>query len=276
MSKLTNIFTQFETTIKKSSPEIATGLGIGLGGCTVFLAVKATPKALMLMEEKKREINHDILESAKENGEETAERITKLKPIDVVKTTWKCYIPAAVTATVSVGCLIGANRTSARRNAALAAAYTISETALSEYKEKVIETIGEKKEKTVREAVAKSRLEKNPIENKEIVITGTGEVTCYDVWSGRYFKSDRNTLERVVNELNKRMIDSFNSYISLNEFYYAIGLSATKIGNELGWRLDGDKKLIEIEYDTNIASDGTPCLVIDFKTRPEYGFDTWM
>lgn len=270
---LSKMFGTAACVLKKHSPEILTGMGIiGMVG-TVVLSVEATPKALVLMEEKKREINHDILEEAKANGDDVCQKVDKLKPIDVVKTTWRCYIPATVLGVASIGCLIGASSVNARRNAALAAAYTISETALKEYKSKVIETIGEKKTEKVESSVAQAKLDSDPIEKKEIIITDKGDVTCYDVWSGRYFKSSMDELNRIVNELNKRMLDSYYGYISLNEFYEAVGLSATKVGNDLGWKLDGGRNLIELNFDSQIATDGTPCLVVDFDTRPVYEFD---
>lgn len=270
---LSKMFGTAACVLKKHSPEILTGMGIiGMVG-TVVLSVEATPKALVLMEEKKREINHDILEEAKANGDDVCQKVDKLKPIDVVKTTWRCYIPATVLGVASIGCLIGASSVNARRNAALAAAYTISETALKEYKSKVIETIGEKKTEKVESSIAQAKLDSDPIEKKEIIITDKGAVTCYDVWSGRYFKSSMDELNRIVNELNKRMLDSYYGYISLNEFYEAVGLSATKVGNDLGWKLDGGRTLIELNFDSQIATDGTPCLVVDFDTRPVYEFD---
>ena len=108
------------------------------------VALKATPKALELINEKKQEYDVD-----------------KLKALDVVKTTWKCYVPATVTGSLSIACLIGASSVNFRRNAALATAYRLSETALSEYREKVVETIGEKKEQNIRESVAKEQIKKN-------------------------------------------------------------------------------------------------------------------
>lgn len=274
MSKLnlSNITKQIAVTFKRKSPEILTGVGIGLGACTVGLAVKATPKALMLMEEKKREINNDIRDEAKAAGQVECERIDKLKPMDMVKVTWKCYIPAAATGIASVACLVGASSTNARRNAALAAAYTISESALKDYKNKVVEVVGEKKEKEVRDAVAKEKIEKDPVKNKEIIITEKGETRCYDALSGRYFKSDIDILNKAVNELNRKMIDQ--TYMSLNDYYYAIDLPSIKIGDALGWRVD--QGLIELDFSAQLSEDGIPCLVIDFVDAPKYDFDKWL
>lgn len=274
MSKinLSNITKQIGSTLKRKSPEILTGMGIGLGACTVVLAVKATPKALMLVEEKKREINRDILEEAKANGDEQCQRIDKLTPLDTVKVTWKCYIPAAVTGLASVTCLVGASTTNARRNAALAAAYTLSETARIDYKKKVAEVVGEKKEREVRDAIAKDKIERNPVESKEIIFTEKGETRCYDSLSGRYFKSDIDMLNRAVNELNRKMIDQ--TYMSLNDYYYEIGLPEIKIGYKLGWRVD--QGLIKLDFSSQLCNDGVPCVVVDFEETPKYEFDMFL
>ena len=50
-------------------------------------------------------------------------------------------------------------------------------------------------------------------------------------------------------------------YISLNEFYYAIGLDGIKVGEDLGWNIDTG--YIELDFSSQLAKDDTPCLVID-------------
>ena len=150
----------------KRSPEILTGIGIAGMITTTVMAVKATPKALVLIEREKNRVNHENLEEAKRSGCEECNQISHLEPLEIVKITWKCYIPAGITCFVSMACLIGASSVNLRRNSALAMAYTLSESTLRDYQKKVVETIGEKKEQTVRDAVAKEHVEKNPIENK--------------------------------------------------------------------------------------------------------------
>ena len=242
-------------TAVKHSPEILVGIGIAGMITTTVLAVRATPKALCLLEEKK-----------KESGTEA------LTPVETVKTAWKPYVPALVSGTMSVACLIGASSVSARRNAALAAAYTFSEATLRDYREKVVETIGEKKEQAVRDAVAKDKMEKNPVSNHEVLITEKGNTLCYDTLSGRYFRSDIDQIKKAENELNRRMRDEM--YISLNEFYYEIGLENVKLGEDLGWNIqDG---YIDLSYSSQLASDGTPCLVVDYKYAPRYDYRALM
>ncbi len=269
---LSKVAKSVTTGLKKRSPEILTGIGIvGMVSATV-LAVRSTPRALELIEDEKRKRNRELIDEAKELGLDNCERLEKLKPVEVVKTTWKCYIPAAITGAMSIMCLVGASTVNARRNAALAAAYTLTETTLKEYRQKVVDTIGDKKEKVVREAISKDHIDKDPVGDKEIIFTDKGDTLCYDVLSGRYFKSDVDKLNKAVNEINRRMIN--NTYISLNEFYYEIGLSGTKLGNDLGWRID--QGTLELDFSAQLASDGTPCLVMDYLKTPEYNFDRWL
>lgn len=252
------LFKDIRVTMSKHSPEILTGLGIAGMITTTVLAVKATPKALNLIEDRKEELDLHPSE--------------KLHPMEVVKVSWKCYIPAAITGVSSVACLIGASSVNARRNAALATAYNLSTTALAEYKEKVIETIGEKKEQVVRDKVAEERLKKEPVNQSAIIVSGKGSTRCFDTITKQRFTSDIETIRRIVNDLNERMING-EDYISLNEFYYELGIDGTSIGDELGWNITHGK--IKVDFNAQLDSDGVPCIVIDYVVAPEYGFNRY-
>ena len=250
---ISNFFKKAGQAIQKHSPEILTGIAVVSGITSTVLAVKATPKAMRLLEE-----------AREEKGEELTAKET-------VKTAWKCYIPATLSGAASISCMIGAQSVNTRRSAALATAYKLSEEAFSIYKDKVVETIGEKKEEEIRSKVAKERIDRNPVDNREVIITGSGAVLCYDVMSGRYFESDIETLRRIQNDLNMRMINGF-SYVTLSEFYDELGLRHTKTSDELGWNLNRDGQ-IDIRFDTELTEDNRPCVVVDFGCRPDYNFD---
>jgi ribosomal protein L9 len=247
-----------QTLVSKHSPELLTGLGIAGMITTTVLAVKATPKALDLIEQKREELY--------------PESTQKLSPAETVKATWKCYVPAAVTGVTSVACLIGASSVNARRNAALATAYNLSATALSEYKEKVIETIGEKKEQAIRDKVAEEQVKKEPVNNSAIIVTSNGNTRCFDMATKRRFTSDIEQIKRIVNELNRRMING-DDYCSLNDFYYELGLDRCDVGDELGWNVT--RGLIEIEFSAQLDTDGVPCIVLNYAVAPKRGFNSW-
>lgn len=271
MNKLNvaSIAKSIRVSVAKHSPEILTGLGIAGWFTATILVAKATPKAIARVEEEKKRLERVRIDESKNAGYDICAPITKLTPIETFKATWKCYIPAAVTATVSTACLIGASSVNMRRNAALATAYTLSETALHEYRGKVIETIGEKKEQAVREAIAKDRIDQNPVSTREIIITEKGNTLCYDLWTDRYFRSDIDMIKRAVNELNRRMRSEL--YISLNEFYAEIGLKPTKSGDHMGWNID--RGYIDIHFTPHLDDNGSPCLAIEFYTAPQYDYD---
>jgi hypothetical protein len=235
-------------------------MGMGIAGMitTTVLAVKATPKALLLIEEKKEELEVD-----------------KLAPVDVVKATWKCYVPAAVSGVASIACLIGSNSVNAKRNAALATAYKLSETAFSDYRGKVVETFGEKKERTVRDKVSEEQVKRNPVDRTNVIVTGKGETLFFEPLSSRYFYSDLEKIKRAENKLNKDIIcDPFDAGVTVNDFYKEIGLPTTATGDSLGWKLG---YLIDIYPSAQMAEEGTehegePCIVINYSNPPQYDF----
>jgi hypothetical protein len=256
MSKesMTKIIKGIRMTIGKRSPEILTGIGIAGMITTTVLAVKATPKALMLIEDAQYEKGDSLTASEK------------------VKTAWKPYIPSVVTGVASITCLIGASSVNAKRNAALATAYELSKTALTEYKEKVVEEIGEKKEKVIREKINQDHLDKNPVSKSNVVITNNGEQLFYDGVSGRYFKSDIETIKAAINKVNRDMV--YSNYISLSEFYDELEIEHTSVSDDLGWNLDNG--LIEIDFNSRITDDGRSCITLEYAVAPRYDFSKLM
>ena len=238
--------------LERHAPEILTGIGVAGMVTTTILAVKATPKACLLINDRKDELE-----------------VEKLRATELIKTTWKCYIPAIMTCGVSIACLVGASSVNFKRNAALATAYKLSEAALSEYKDAVIEAIGEKKEQSVRDKVAEERLKKNPVSKSEIIVTGNGTTLCYDPVGNSYFKSNIQQIESAKNKLNARMLSE--NYVSLNDFYDELGIGPTKLGDDLGWDIYKDG-LVEIAFSSQLAEDGTPCLVMDYSIAPRYEY----
>lgn len=252
---LTKFVKETQMLMSKHSPEILTGIGIAGMITTVVLAVKATPKAMELIDSEKRDD-------------------TPLTTTEVVKVAWKPYIPAAISGTVSIACLIGANSVNAKRNAALATAYKLSEAALSEYKDKVVEVIGEKKEKVVREKIAEDRLEKNPVNNSQIFMTDKGNTLFLEPISGQYFRSDIEIVKKTINELNESMLNDPFGYLSVNDLYDALGLEQTSTGDDLGWCVS--KGIIKYDIHAKIAKNGEPCIVLDYTNAPVYDYNKFV
>lgn len=250
--KLSNTLNSIKNNINKNSPQILVGLGIaGMIGSTI-LAVKVTPKAVELLKEEKEKTNLDDLD---------------LKTTFL--TTWKLYIPSFITGALSVGCIIGGTCINKKRHAALAMAYSLSERSYRTYRDKVIETIGERKEKKIRDEIAQEGVSTD--EKRQIIITPKGQTLLKDSISGRYFRSDLDTLRKAMNELNREM--THQNYISLNRFYSTIGLDGIKNGDYIGWNID--RGLIEFEFSTCITDTDEPCIVVGYTVDPKEGFDRY-
>lgn len=273
---ITQIAKNLGGVISKNSPTILTGMAVaGLVTTTIF-GIRATPKAIALIdshlwgkyeeEDPKGDLTFAEWLGVDEEGYSWEARVNYLNKREIVRLTWKLYLPTIAMGIATIACVIGANRISLRRNAALASLYGLTEAAFKEYQTKVVETIGKNKELKIRDEVSADRIKKNPLGENEVIFTGKGEVMCYDSLSGRYFKSDIEQIRRTVNGLNRDLLSDM--FLTVNEFYYAIGLSGIKLGDQMGW--DIDKGLLEVDFSAQLSEDGEPCLVLNYGVEPRY------
>lgn len=268
--------------VEQKSPAILTGIGIGsFVGCAI-LAVKATPKAIQLMDRKAQEKYGEFLRTDGKTAYETYEEwlevddqllihpsvyFNVLTPVEVVKSTWKAYIPAVGLGVVGIVCLIGAARVSSARNAAFAGAASIAEKALYEYQQKVVDILGEDKANEIRDELAKDRVVKIDAAdisgNNETVCSRPGGSWIYDPVTDRKWKSDLETVRAAMNDFNHDLIGGV--YGTLNDWYYCLGVKGVSIGDDLGWCSD---KLLDIRFSAMVLDNGEPAIVLDYETLP--------
>lgn len=183
-----------------------------------------------------------------------------------VQLVWKRYIPAAGIATTTVVCIIAGATVAGRRNAALIAAYSVSENMFNEYKDKVVEQFGEGKEMKVRDAIAKDHIDQNPPSN-QVVILGDGEVLCFEAITGRYFTSTVQTIRAAENKINYQINNDM--YATQNEFFELIGLPATGMGESMGWN---NGTPLEVQISSILTEDEKPALHIGYRRLPVPNF----
>ena len=247
----TKLVQQFTTKMTRTSPAVLTGIAVAGLVATVVLAVKATPKALLLIEEQE------------------VEKEAYLTPKEIVATAWKEYIPTVIMGGVTVACIIGANTMHTRRTAALAGLYSLTEKTLKEYKQKVVEIAGPKEMRVIQDDLAKDKIIANPVNLENVLITGHGTTLCYDALSGRYFRSDIETIRQALNKLSRDMMSE--TTISLNQVYSELNIAQTKLGEIAGWHIDDG--LIEPHFSSQLTENGDPCLVMDFIEEPRYNLN---
>ena len=267
-----NLIKSVTKIFSKRSAEILIGVGIAGGITTTVLAVNATPKALQLIEEeRKNRIRNATVAEARKWSEEGGVKFT---PMEYVKLCWKPFLPVVITGALSISCIICADSIHKKRNAALASLCQLSTTAFTEYKDKVVETIGIEQEKAIREEVAKEKVNKSLSNGTQILITGNGKSLFYEPLSDRYFESDLETIRKIVNDLNWKMSYGSEMYISLSELYDELGLKHTRISDSIGWKISDGNIDLDITT-TQLSDDGRPCIVLDFLKAPTYDFDKY-
>lgn len=233
-----------------NSPTILTVLGVTGVVTTAFLTGKASFKAANIIADEQYRL--DLFEKSH-----------PLEPKEKFILVWKAYIPAVGTGVLSIVCIVGANHIGSRRAAAVAAAYTISEKAFTEYKDKVVERMGAPKEQDLRDEIAQDRVNRNPSGERNIIVTGRGEVLCYDAFSDRYFESSMEELKKAQNDINYKILSEM--YASLGDFYDKIGLASTSYSEEVGWTTDIP---LELMLSGTLSEDQRPCISMDFRKAP--------
>ncbi len=247
--------------LSKHSPTILTTLGVSSMLTSTFLAVKATPKVCNSIK---------IYEKAmsEQNNEEY-----KATLYEKVKYNWKEYIPSILTGVTGIACIFGANHINKKRNALLTAAYTISESTLLKYKDKIVKDFGEEKAKqidrNIREEIKKEK--KNDIHHK-LNDTDNKQFTIIDTFSGLKMPKGTtlNKIDEVINQINKIM--NYDMYVSAEEWYDRLGFkNIPECANDVGWNLsDG---LIEITQNPGLDEDGVPVLKISFIDNPKHEYN---
>lgn len=231
-----------------NSPAILSGIAVAGTVATAYLTGKATFKAAEVLA-----MNESIT--------------VPLTNRERVELTWKLYIPAATTGLLTVASIIAATQIGIRRTAAVAAAYSLMEKGFDEYKEKMKEKLGPKKEQAARDEIAQARVDGNPA-SSQIIIVGRGDVLCYEIFTGRYFRSDMESLRKAANDINHQVNNDF--YASLTDFYDILGLPSTGISDDVGWNA-GEQ--LELAFSAVIGEDSVPAIAFNYSISPIRGYN---
>jgi len=183
---------------------------------------------------------------------------------------YKEYIPTVISGGLGIFSIFYSNKLHLKRNAALASVAAVGNAAYKEYRSIVRDRLGKKEEQKIKEEVIENRIRKDTKRNF-IECKNTGTSLCYDSMSGRYFYSDINALKSGINNINAMIINKGEA--SLNDFYYLIGLSETKIGNEVGWSQRTMEAtclvtLAEFNLEPKLTDDGEPCIALVYDVYP--------
>lgn len=245
----------------RNAPVIFAGVAIGGVITTGVLAYQAGIKA------------NEILKEMEE--EKRAKRLAEgvIQDVDIpmkekVLACWKVCAPAVISGVLTIGAIVISARISEKRRAALMTLYAMSEASLKEYQKKVGETVGEKKERSIRDSINADHVSKADIPPWDDDVLPSGDVCCYDKMTGRYFFSSTEKINRAVAEINE-MIYGGDMCVSLNEFYGILNnpkLPQCELGDTVGWNIDANCRPY---FTCTLTSDMKPCLVLDWSNGHE-------
>ncbi len=251
---MNNLLSKSQLFLKRNSGTILTCVSaVGVIATTVT-AVRATPKALSLLEK-----------ARKENPEE-------LSKLDIVKIAGPAYIPSVVLGVSTLACIFGANILNQRSQASLMSAYALLDSGYKDYRKKVDNLFGEEGGAQVRAEIAKDKYEEQPVKVHD------GNLLYYDFYSGRYFEATPSFVKTAEYELNRKLMMDDCAY--LNEWYYLLDVEPLKHGLDFGWSTCANSDMywqtwIDFHHEKVVMDDGLECIIISFMQEPYSNFEDY-
>ncbi|QEQ93920.1 hypothetical protein SEA_KARDASHIAN_55 [Streptomyces phage Kardashian] len=243
--------------VKAHSPSLLVGAGVVSVVGSVVLACRATLKL------------NDVLEKAEDELREfepKAEGELKKKTFGVQLQTAieiaKLYAPSAVLLTAGISAIAGSHAILKKRNAGLAAAYTVIDQQFKGYRKRVVADQGAEKDHEYftgveeREVVKDTKdgpvVEKVKGVDQEALLNADPETTYARVFHGPILDDDgvlvhagnkhwstipnqnQFTLQMIQSELNDLL--RLQGYVFLNQAYDLLGFEPTAAGQIVGWK----------------------------------------
>ena len=244
------------------SSALYTAVGVTSGFGSVISGIAVTPENVRKLDNEKAE----------------RERLgyPQMTLWEIVKMVGPSYIPCILLFGTSAACFILNTLKAERKIATLAGLYSMSEKSFEEYRNKVRDMFGERKEAKVRDEVASDKAKLAAGNTVAYIYTGDGNYPCLDAWSNTKFRSSQLAIERARVEVLDRLRNEM--YISLAEVYDEMNLPLRRDQNnrvlidysDIGWKDSDDLQFI---YTYTCDNTGEPMMVITFSPSPHTDFN---
>ncbi|SFU32552.1 DUF6353 family protein [Butyrivibrio sp. INlla21] len=259
--------------IREAMPTVLFISGIAGIFVSEIMAARDTLKAEKVLtgEIKVKMADDDSPEPYADNAKVTVLCTTKPQYAkEVVKATWKCYIPTLVSTILTCTALIASNRLTAKQVALLSSAVASGGALVQKYRKQIVERFGEEPLKEIDKAVAQATLkESNPpcISTSGAVSysefdpkDGDEECLFFDPFTKIKFRSTKLAVFGAKYYLNRNF--ALGGNVPLEMFY-----------NFLGIELPEEYKYCEWDCDI-LAEDGYVWIDIDFTKSDEVDPET--
>ena len=254
--KLMNVYNGVKGKVEKHSPEILMGVGVVGVIATTVTACRATMKLNDILDE--CEETRDKIKSVQENpayddrySDEDAQKDLTINYVQTGVKIAKLYAPSVALGVLSVGCLVGSHSVMQKRNAALSAAYLTVDKSFKEYKQRVIDRVGEEVEKEIRYGIKAEEVVETVTDEdgNETTVTETVKMMNPNLYSdyARFF-DEASPYWQKDPEYNLVFLKAQQQYANdllrakgrlfLNDVYDMLGIEKTKAGQIVGWVYD--------------------------------------
>ena len=251
-TKLMNVYNGVKGKVEKHSPEILMGVGVAGVITTTVMACRATMKLddILVEAAETREKIKEVAENPAYEDKYTEEDAKKDLVINYTQTAVKVaklYAPAVAVGVISVGCLLGSHDILRKRNAALSAAYLTVDKSFKEYKQRVIDRVGEEVEKEIRYGIKAEEIIETVTdeEGNETTVSETVKTMNPTLYSdyARFF-DEASPCWQNDPEYNLMFLRAQQQYANdllrakgrlfLNDVYDMLGIEKTKAGQIVG------------------------------------------
>lgn len=227
--------------LKRNSPHIFFAVGIvGVVGGTV-LACKATMKVGDVLDEMKEDVEavkNDL------NGTTDYQRDLAYAYVQGTARIVKLYAPAVLVTGVSIAALTGSHVQLTKRNTTLTIAYAGLQKAYEEYRERVRQELGEEKERDIYHGVTteKVKIDGKTVDQKTVDPNKLSPYArVFDKMSSNWQPEPEYNMLFLKAQQNyfNHLLQS-RRHVFLNEVYDALDIPRTRVGQVVGWYLDGE------------------------------------
>lgn len=234
--------------LKKASPAIlAVASGVGVLA-TAVLSAKSTAKAIPIINEY-------------DNEEQD-----RKKTVGTAKNVAKCYIPTAIVSMATISSIVGAHLINKHQKKELMGAYMALGTVFANYKSQVKKEYGAETEEQIQKTAEKiAEADKND----------SNLITFTDCFKGETFEATMADVIAAEYDTNLKLQQE--GYVTVNDFYKALGQESMNGGDEVGWSwytLEEDFGLIWLPFynETTKTDDGMEICVIGTYSDPVNNF----
>ena len=230
--------------LKKQSPHIFFATGVLGTGVSTVLACRATLKLSDTLDKIHGDVQNvkDLRHLAHSKAEvytndQYAKDLTYVYSKGTINLV-RLYGPSVLIGVASIGLLTGSHVQLTRRNSALMAAYAAIQKAYDEYRERVIDELGEDKERELYHGASIQVVDK-----EEVLTVDPNVYSAYAKWfdeASQCWEKDpeqnRVFLQCQQNYWNDRL--QSRGHVFLNEVYDNLDIPRTKAGAVVGWVKD--------------------------------------